>query len=1354
MKKSRRFLRKQLISMLTIVILIATALPPLNINAASNTKPVLVQTYNYSYVGDSNTYTVNNVKKGYTVQWSISKALKNYVSFSDSKKIITKTVEVNGTTSKIKVFTLKDAKNKINHKYKVTAAVYDIKGKKVATYSDEVKISIHAKEIIINNYPSNYVMSVNSFYTFHSTLIPEKSANQTFWIITDEKDNILVDTKAHIKSYKVIMENNGIFSPKVAGTYKIYAVAYRNSKATIQRAKSKAVEIQVYDTSVPTITPTITITPVPTSIPVIIIPVVTTPPVAPTYALTIQATEGGSITAGTSGNYSKAATISISAIPHDGYVFGGWSSSNGGTFGNASQVSTEFIMPNNNTTITARFLIDTNTIYTRGQWIQLLADKLGFDYSSVEAEEFDYKYADTETSEYGLAIEIAEAYGILPTPDSEGYLDPEQDIPFFRPEATATREFAAFTIVKAMGFMGEYSILCDDVDTFKYPNEDAIAILQGFLTLNENKFNPGLPLSLTDKIRIFAVIDSINASTIVDVSNPHEDVTLAEGVIRDDLSNVKDYSIVYNGDSTITVTLPNNIATSAISIGNVFVLPPNNEYITGIALKAVSINNLENDYLELICSKPDIAEVLTNIEYEGIGVADVNNMVPSEGVMFEYEPQVGTRDRTIESLALNINAGGSVSVPGTLKFTVAKKEIADNVEVSGEVSIEIPDITCKVDASIGLLSGVNLNELVISITEKIELTGQIEYTAHESGYQLTETRWIPGKVELGRLPIALGTTGLSVDIVFFYNVSVKGSASITYSVAATQGIQVRNGSTRLIHDFSQSLDAIELKGSAKAGGGIAIRLNAFKLMDLIGIDGEIGLGISASFTSHISGMSTIYCADGTIYSYLTLELDTDTAFGMFIKTVWHTTYAWDIWDEDSSPYKLKLHIENGVRVNECTFGVGSISGYVHEAGSNIAIPYARVNLYSGNNLVKTLYSDSNGNFNSTSLHAGEYILKVSATGYQTFTNRVTIAEDQTTYVETLLMIDRSNNGLFGNVNGTLTDALTGGSVSEATYNVRNNWNNTSGTVVKTETTQNDGTFTIDLVAGNYTIEFVKSGYVTTSINVAIQSSESLIKHVTMSPETSGTIGGDIRIVLTWGQNPYDLDSHLYGPTVDGGSTFHTWFSNKDYKLDNKNIANLDLDDTSSYGPETTTIYELNTTGLYSFYIHDYSNGNSFNSTALSSSQAQVRVYSGNQLIATYNVPLSREGTLWHVFDYDVATDTLTAVNTFSYSNTPGSVRPDTLAQSLESSAMRLVPADKSVLDNLLNMLKGVSVDQFTAEQLKIIMSAEIIMNDTTVSQETVDELVKTLNEEFVKIVVSVVPYALSIITGTNLSVAG
>jgi uncharacterized protein YfaP (DUF2135 family) len=131
----------------------------------------------------------------------------------------------------------------------------------------------------------------------------------------------------------------------------------------------------------------------------------------------------------------------------------------------------------------------------------------------------------------------------------------------------------------------------------------------------------------------------------------------------------------------------------------------------------------------------------------------------------------------------------------------------------------------------------------------------------------------------------------------------------------------------------------------------------------------------------------------------------------------------------------------------------------------------------------------------------------------------------------------------------------------------------------------------------------------------------------------------VRIVLEWGSTPRDLDSHLTGPT-SSGSTFHIYFGSKSYSESSKKIADLDLDDTSSYGPETTTIYNP-IKGEYVFYVYNWS-GN----PDIKSSGATVKVFNGNSNEPAYvfPIPLTGAGRYWTVFKYDSKTRRVTPIN--------------------------------------------------------------------------------------------------------------
>nr|WP_237027867.1 tetratricopeptide repeat protein [Pectobacterium polaris] len=112
----------------------------------------------------------------------------------------------------------------------------------------------------------------------------------------------------------------------------------------------------------------------------------------------------------------------------------------------------------------------------------------------------------------------------------------------------------------------------------------------------------------------------------------------------------------------------------------------------------------------------------------------------------------------------------------------------------------------------------------------------------------------------------------------------------------------------------------------------------------------------------------------------------------------------------------------------------------------------------------------------------------------------------------------------------------------------------------------------------------------------------------------------MRIVLTWGERPADLDSHLIYP----GN--HIYFSHQKGR-----DANLDVDDTDSFGPETITIDKKRLGESYIYAVHDYSNGDKANSLALSASSAKVFVYVGSSQVRSYSVPLNKTGNIWTVF---------------------------------------------------------------------------------------------------------------------------
>ena len=136
------------------------------------------------------------------------------------------------------------------------------------------------------------------------------------------------------------------------------------------------------------------------------------------------------------------------------------------------------------------------------------------------------------------------------------------------------------------------------------------------------------------------------------------------------------------------------------------------------------------------------------------------------------------------------------------------------------------------------------------------------------------------------------------------------------------------------------------------------------------------------------------------------------------------------------------------------------------------------------------------------------------------------------------------------------------------------------------------------------------------------SSEKFIYNFSMSPIPAA---GEVRLMLTWGSNPSDLDSHLLTPEIDSVS-YHISYSNRG-DSDSAPFVILDVDDVDGFGPETITIKELQS-GSYVYYVHQYSNfGN------LRESEGRVEIFnSPNCAGYIINIKDEGDGRYWYVGD--------------------------------------------------------------------------------------------------------------------------
>jgi hypothetical protein len=178
-----------------------------------------------------------------------------------------------------------------------------------------------------------------------------------------------------------------------------------------------------------------------------------------------------------------------------------------------------------------------------------------------------------------------------------------------------------------------------------------------------------------------------------------------------------------------------------------------------------------------------------------------------------------------------------------------------------------------------------------------------------------------------------------------------------------------------------------------------------------------------------------------------------------------------------------------------------------------------------------------------------------------------------------------------------------------------------------------GVLTLPSLTNTVTLRVRASGYSDPSpLFVAPLAGQTALATVALSPNATG---GQVRIVLTWGANPSDLDAWLTGPTSSGGRFSVGWESPGN--CNTSPFVCLPVDDTTGFGPETIWINQQ-LPGVYRYAVHHFDGTGS-----IATSGARVEVYISNQLVGTFTPPPGG-GDWWTVFE--LSNGVVRAVNTY------------------------------------------------------------------------------------------------------------
>ena len=211
----------------------------------------------------------------------------------------------------------------------------------------------------------------------------------------------------------------------------------------------------------------------------------------------------------------------------------------------------------------------------------------------------------------------------------------------------------------------------------------------------------------------------------------------------------------------------------------------------------------------------------------------------------------------------------------------------------------------------------------------------------------------------------------------------------------------------------------------------------------------------------------------------------------------------------------------------------------------------------GDSSVISTASDNSGAYELI-LREGVYNLFVTGKGCMTKKiENVWIESDKAVLLD-ITLYPNSAEGEVNEVKGYIKDALTGEGIPDAKINVKEGgyWRDKiedivfeEGDIIQTVKTDLDGKYSLELPSGYYTIEIVKDGYITSYMEI-VSVPYIGVQSIAISPELNSD---EYRIVLTWGERPWDLDSHLY-VTKQGEELFHVCYWNMTHYEDGEIVA--------------------------------------------------------------------------------------------------------------------------------------------------------------------------------------------------------
>lgn len=216
-------MKKNNFKSLAAVLSLAMAATAVPVNANAAAAPKITVNKKTVYSGKTASVTVNNLKKGYTVQFS---STEGGVNFKQKK--------VKATGKKVTTkFTVKAAKSIAdNTKTKIKAVVKNASGKKVKTVNQTVTLKQLAKSLTMKDL-ENTTVQVGAEVNADATISPKAAKGAYKKTFTSSDSSVL----------QVVNSGNGLFKAVAPGTATISVTAVNDKNKVVEGSKTLSVTV-------------------------------------------------------------------------------------------------------------------------------------------------------------------------------------------------------------------------------------------------------------------------------------------------------------------------------------------------------------------------------------------------------------------------------------------------------------------------------------------------------------------------------------------------------------------------------------------------------------------------------------------------------------------------------------------------------------------------------------------------------------------------------------------------------------------------------------------------------------------------------------------------------------------------------------------------------------------------------------------------------------------------------------------------------------------------------------------------------------------------------------------------------